>query len=75
MKKILSIIAVAIFIIIGFIYLFNGSSGNDGDNIADTKPLKTEPTGLANPASVNCTKQGGTLTIQKNGKQYSKAQY
>lgn len=30
-------------------------------------PAATETTGLANPASVNCTEQGGTLTIEERG--------
>ncbi len=33
-----------------------------------TTPQPTEPSvGIANPASENCVKQGGTLSIQKNG--------
>ncbi len=32
-----------------------------------TPPTPTSGAGIANPASENCVKQGGTLTIQKRG--------
>ncbi len=36
-------------------------------NCAQSAPAPATGTGMANPASENCTKQGGTLTIEKRG--------
>lgn len=55
MKKSLPIIVVLVILLCGILYLTYGPKKD---------VVKTQ---IANPASVNCTKQGGTLSIETNG--------
>ena len=61
MKKILSIIIVLLLIIIGVFYFYQKNTPEN------TNIINENETQIANPASVNCSKLGGNLVIEKRG--------
>ncbi|MEI6304519.1 MAG: DUF333 domain-containing protein [Candidatus Taylorbacteria bacterium] len=68
MKKSLPIIFALVLLLCGILYLTYGPKKDVAESPQFPQIANmSSSTGLANPASVNCTKQGGTLTIQKNG--------
>jgi len=62
----LIIIITAVVTILG-IYKLNHKNNNYKNNNPAAEIITPAPTQLANPASVNCSKVGGNLVIQKRG--------
>lgn len=68
MKKTRTILAVVGFIIVSIFVAYTLKQNNkDLSVVTSEKPISISNVSIANPASVNCTKLGGSLIIEKRG--------